>query len=225
MKRILWTSLLTVALNLSASAGLFTYNYSSGFQNGGIIPDGSADGWSDSRTISGLPSNIEDVNVYLTLSGGANGDLYAYLSHNGTLVPLLNRVGTGSGNPSQQVFGFSTAGFNNVKLDDSGSLNIHDAATPASSPTAYTPDGGSLASFTGSPNGSWTLFFSDTVGGNDPSTMLGWSLEITAVPEPVNVALGVFGGGFLAVLAARSRRVRDRVRCWKARFVRWVDAV
>ena len=216
MKKILWTSLLTVALNLSASAGLYTYNYSSGFQNGGVIPDGSADGWTDTRTISGLSGTIGNVSVYLNVSGGANGDLYAYVSHDGTLVPLLNRVGTGSGDAIQQVFGFSTAGFSNVKLDDAGGQNIHDVAIPGSSPTSYAPDGGSLSSFTGSLNGDWTLFFSDTVGGNSPSTMLGWSLEITTVPEPVNLALGIFGGVFLVALLARSQQVRARLRRWRA---------
>lgn len=52
---------------------------------------------------------------------------------------------------------------------------------------AYTPDGGSLASFNGlNPNGTWRLFFADRSAG-DLSAVSSWSLDITAVREPVNV--------------------------------------
>jgi hypothetical protein len=43
------------------------------------------------------------------------------------------------------------------------------------------------------PNGTWTLFFADVVQGGGTSTLTSWSLNLTAVPEPVNVALAVFG--------------------------------
>jgi subtilisin-like proprotein convertase family protein len=210
----------------TAQAGLITYD--SGFQNGGVIPDANPTGWSDTRTVSDPGSVINNVSVIINVSGGYNGDLYAYLSHNGTLVTLLNRVGTGSGDAIQQAFGFSTAGFSNVRLDGTGSLSIHDVANPDSSPTSYMPDGGSLASFNGqNPNGNWTIFFSDMAsgGGSSPSTLVSWSLDITAVPEPVNMALGLLGGVFFVVVVARSRRVRDQIRRWRDGFVRWVNAV
>jgi hypothetical protein len=41
---------------------------------------------------------ITDVNVGLQLSGGWNGDLYAYLVHSSGFAVLLNRVGRGTGN-------------------------------------------------------------------------------------------------------------------------------
>lgn len=41
-------------------------------------------------------------------------------------------------------------------------------------------------------NDTWTLFFADGVNG-DQTTLNGWSLDITAVPEPVNVVMGIFG--------------------------------
>ena len=101
--------------------------------------------------------------------------------------------------------------------------------TPGSSPISCHPDGGNLSSFTGNPNGAWTIFFADMASGPgspaSTSTLVGWSLEITAVPEPANVALGIFGGGFLVVSLARSRRVRERIRRWRAAFVAWVNAV
>ena len=96
---------------------------------------------------------LTSLTVTLNISGGYNGDLYAYLSYNGTSVVLLNQVGTaGAG-----TFGFATSGFNNVTLDDA-SLNgsIHDVATPGTG-ISYTPDGGSLGTFAGvDPNGTWT---------------------------------------------------------------------
>ena len=39
-------------------------------------------------------------------------------------------------------------------------------------------------------NGTWTLFFADRVAG-DQSTLVSWGVGV--VPEPANVALGVFG--------------------------------
>jgi hypothetical protein len=199
-------------------------------QGGIIIPDANPTGISSTFNASGLGSVITDVNVTFTVSGGYNGDLYAYLSYNGTLVPLLNRVGTTLGSPIQQVFGFSTAGFSNVMLDSQAtSGNIHNVAIPGSAPTfSYTPDGGSLNSYNGlNPNGNWTIFFADMAsgGGSGPSSLVTWSLDITAVPEPVNVALGIFGG--LAVLGGvcRTKPVRKQAkRCWVG-INQWIDAV
>ncbi len=48
MKTILCTGLRSLALNLSALAGLYTF--SSGFQNNGVVPDGNVNGWTDTRT-------------------------------------------------------------------------------------------------------------------------------------------------------------------------------
>jgi hypothetical protein len=42
------------------------------------------------------------------------------------------------------------------------------------------------------PNNTWTLFFADTSAGG-VNTLNSWSLDITAVPEPLNMALGIFG--------------------------------
>jgi hypothetical protein len=136
--------------------------------------------------------------------GGYNGDLYAYLTYDGTTVTLLNRVGTGSGDAIQYTYGFSTSGFNNITLADGSASNIHNVQNPVSG-TSYSPDGGSLASFNGmNPNGTWSIFFADLSGG-DTSTLTLWSLDITAVPEPVNVALAIFGGVVAAWSVSRRR--------------------
>ena len=63
---------------------------------------------------------------------------------------------------------------------------------------------GSLSGFNGGdPNGTWTLYFSDTIAGGGNATLNGWSLDITAVPEPVNVALGMFGVVLVGASVAR----------------------
>ena len=63
---------------------------------------------------------------------------------------------------------------------------------------------GTLVNFNGSvADGTWTLYFEDLSSGGGTSTLNSWSLNIEAVPEPVNVALGIFGGLLLTVGLAR----------------------
>ncbi len=47
--------------------------YNTGFQNGGVIPDGNLSGWADTRTVDGAGA-ISSLSVTLNLSGGWNGD-------------------------------------------------------------------------------------------------------------------------------------------------------
>ena len=215
---------------LTAQAGI--YSVSSGDISLGI-PDANPTGISTSINVSSLPVTITDVNVWINVSGGYNGDLYAFLSYNGVLVPLINRVGTVSSSPStyQDYFGYSTAGFSSVMLNDQATDGaIHNTITPGSKPTySYTPDSGatSLAAFNGSgggnPNGNWTIFFSDMASGNS-STLVSWGMDITAVPEPANIALGIFGASSMLVLVVRSRTVRSRVERVKTAWANWLDA-
>ena len=213
-----------VMLTLAAHAGIFT---GGAFANSGYIPDGSAVGSSATASVSGLDQYLQSVNVTLNISGGYNGDLYAYLSYNGTLVPLLNRVGVGTGN----AFGYGDTGFN-VTLSSAGAYDVHNygnyspsfngsgqltgtwqpdgrAIDPQSSPSTF--DSASRVSFGSyngmNPNGTWTLFIADLSAGGQ-SQLVSWELDITAVPEPVNVALGIFAVVFLAVTLARRGRMR-----------------
>src|SRR5204863_5316935 len=108
---------------LSSHAAVYSLSYNSGFANSGVIPDANAAGWTDSRTVSGISDlSISDISVKLNVSGGYNGDLYAYLSYNGVLVPLLNRVGVAASSPSSS-FGYSDTGFN-VTLSSIGT-DVH----------------------------------------------------------------------------------------------------
>ena len=52
------------------------------------------------------------------------------------------------------------------------------------------------------------MFFADTTPGGGQAQLTGWSLDITAVPEPVNVAMGIFGT--IVVVVGGVRRYRRR---------------
>jgi subtilisin-like proprotein convertase family protein len=218
-----------LGMAVAAQATLYTF---SGF-SGAAIPDANIAGnsftinnlenmtWSSgggSGTGFGTDLSIQDVNVTLNISGGYNGDLYGYLVHSSGFCVLLNRVGTGfesgpyAGEP-YYTYGFSTEGFGNIKLDDqSDNGSIHGIENPAGG--TYTSDGGTLSSFTGSPNGTWTLFLADLSGG-ETSTLVSWGLEIEAVPEPVTWALIIFGGltGTLSVGRWARRRLARAGGC------------
>ena len=188
----------------STLASVVNYSWTTGFANTGIVPDNDLNGWQDTRTISDFSSGsqILDLNVTLNLSGGFNGDLFGTLVHDSGFVVLLNRVGSSVINPA----GFSNPGMN-VVLDQSASENIHLVAVPVTG-GSYQPDNTwspatSLTTFNGlDPNGSWTLFLQDVSFGNQ-SQVLGWGLEISAVPEPVTMALGTFGVLFGGIALSR----------------------
>lgn len=225
MKPIYLAGILSLAASLVTQAALFSTTYSSGFQNGGVIPDGTLDGLSDTRTISGVGGPIQDIQVTLNFSGGYNGDLYFYLVHGSDMVVLINRVGVSSSDP----FGYSGSGMNITLSTSAANGDIHNygggiasgtytadgrAIDPLSNPSAFDAVGTtSLADFIGADaNGSWTLFMADAVGGGNPSTLNSWSLEITAVPEPTTIALSCFGGIFGIVGLLRIDRVRKLLR-------------
>jgi subtilisin-like proprotein convertase family protein len=216
MKTLLLLGLLAVGALLPVRAALYSIGNvnGSGTSLNQTIYDANPSGINSSLVVSGAGSWLTSLTVTLNISGGYNGDLYAYLSYNGTLVTLLNRVGTGSGGPVQSAFGYATAGFHNVTLDDAATGgNIHNVQNPGSLPAvSYTADGGSLATFNGlNPNGTWTLFFADLSAGNT-STLDGWSLDITAVPEPANVAMALFGVSFVGLGLLRTCRKSRKVK-------------
>jgi subtilisin-like proprotein convertase family protein len=198
--------LLGVGLLVSASAPAALLTLSSGTLNT-AIPDGNVNGLQSTLTFNDVDFNyVLDVNVRLNISGGYNGDLYVYLTHGSGFSVLLNRTGrTGS-----DAFGYSDAGFS-ITLDDAAGTDIHNyggnggaALTGTWQPDARNvnpatvlntdPRSAFLSAFNGlDPNGGWTLFVADLSGG-DQSLLVSWELDITAVPEPTTVALGIFGG-------------------------------
>jgi hypothetical protein len=204
---------------LALPAAVIVETFDSGFENGGIVPDGSTSPWSDTRTLSGISGmSIEGLSLRLSLSGGCNGDLYGYLSFNGTMAILLDRLGVGTGN----AFGYSDAGLN-VTFTDAAANNIHFyqavAGWDITGGAAWQPDGrtinpvtsppeafdaagtATLSSFNGmNPNGNWTLVLSDLAAGGGETKVLSWGLDVTttAVPEPAGMAIAA-----LMLLAGR----------------------
>lgn len=182
------------------------------------VPDNDGTGASSvlAITATGL-ARIESVTVSLQFSGGWNGDLYAYLAHNGQLAILLNRPGRTA---TDDIGSGST---NLIALfDDTAAADIH-IALPASGDASgvFQPDGRMIDPFQSldttprthllsgfnslDPNGDWTLFIADQ-GAGDTATLTSWSISVAAVPEP-SVALI---SGMLTLLALGRRRVQAR---------------
>jgi subtilisin-like proprotein convertase family protein len=222
MKTKLLISAVTLAAGL-AQATIVVDNWSSGTLNT-AIPDGNPVGITSSTTFSGLDASaINEVDVTLTISGGYNGDLYGYLvlqsaDSSTTTSILLNRVGR----TDASGFGYSASGLSGVVLSgDTGQSysNIHGVSSPSAGGT-YLADGRTTdpnGDFTGSSstagleilnghnaNGTWTLFLADLASG-DQGTLTSWNLTVSVVPEPVTVALGVFGLALGGLMVRRHR--------------------
>jgi len=180
------------------------------------IPDNDDIGFSNPQVLS-EPVNpwIESVTVHLVFTGGWNGDLYAYLVHDGRLSVLLNRPGRSLDNPA----GAGSSGMT-VDLSDLAALDIHTALPATGTPAGvYQPDGRAtdpllaldtdartapLSVFNGrNVNGTWTLFVADLSPG-DVSTLQSWSLTIETVPEP-SIAVLAAALGFTGVFLGRRR--------------------
>ncbi|HOX56670.1 MAG TPA: hypothetical protein P5205_07680 [Candidatus Paceibacterota bacterium] len=227
MKQLIALSAAVISLLGASQAQELTDTWTQTPSPGAIIPDDNPTGVTFTQFIDwegehGIGWTFTDVNVIFTVTGGWNGDLYAHLSYDyaPTPVPLLNRVGSGNppdaGEP-QYTFGFDTAGFPNVKLDDQAANGpVHLVQIPQAG-LAYQPDhgtvtlnGGFLDALNEHPNGEWTIFFSD-LSGNFESTLASWTVEITAViPEPGSLALGLVGGAMVLLARARNNRLRRR---------------
>jgi hypothetical protein len=211
MKKLLLLAFPLLAGPMSALAALHA--------NGGgfAIPDGNPNGVFSSIAVSSEQSFLTSLSVTLDLSGGYNGDLYAYLSYNGTLLPLVNRPGISPGNS----FGWDGAGMS-VTLADSAAQNIHAAGngflngsyrpdgqnlSPLSSAGSFNANGGTMTlngTFGGmNPNGVWTLFLADVVSSGNSAVLNTWTLNITSVPEPNLSVLA-----FVAFAAACGRHFR-----------------
>ena len=213
--------LLLVALTSRASSTNATFTATPGL----AVPDANPVGLVSTLDVSGMSGSTVNLTVNLDITGGFNGDLYAYLvSPTGTVVVLLNRVGMGSGNP----FGYGNAGLD-ITLDSASGNNIHDYQSgsytisgcqltgtwapdsrtidPLSAPSVFdlAPTGSTLTSLDGAdPNGVWTLFIADLSPGGQ-STIVSWGLTVMTVPEPQTWTL--LGGSLTAFwLINRKRR-------------------
>jgi len=180
------------------------------------IPDNNASGYAFAFSLAAPePVIITNVTVDLSIAGGWDGDLYAYLSHGSGFAVLLNRVGSTAGSP-----GGSGASGLNVEFSDSYLTDIH---TAGSNPLTgnFAPDGRFTNPFTAldtdprtallgsfdnlDPNGGWTLFLAD-VSPLAVSTVQSWTVSVgTTVPEPGSAVL--LAGAALVLTASRTRRL------------------
>jgi len=190
---------------------------------GSLIPDNDPNGIASSTNLAGISGTVGSVVVSLDVTGGFNGDLYAYLAGPGGFVVLLNRSGVTAGNS----VGYGDSGYD-VTFSDSAAYNIH--GYQADSPTitggvlggAWQPDGrnidpassGStfdstspstpLSLLNGSTaDGTWTLFIADMSPGGQ-ATLVSWGLSVVTVPEPQTWVL--VAGGVVTLLALNRRR-------------------
>ena len=187
------------------------------------VPDADWNGMAMATNLSGMSGTIFDVSVRLNLTGGYNGDLYGYLTHDSGFAVLLNRVGQSSSNS----FGYADAGFLSLTLNDAAPAGdvhfyggngglalgglfapdgraVHPVTTPAASFDAALR-GATLVSFQGlSPNGEWTLFLADLSLGQE-STLVSWGLDLVTIPEPAAWMACLVG---FALLGLRKLRLR-----------------
>lgn len=191
-------------LGLLAMTGLVGAQSITSYTNGTLsaIPDGNLVGITEAFNVSGITGDISDVQLTLDITGGFNGDLYAYLvGPQGQLAILLNRVGVTAGN----VFGYGDSGMN-ITLDGQGTSNIHDYQSTLGwslNGTLWAADGravdpqsagmvfdsatttANLGVFQNTdPNGQWTLFIADVSGGGGTPLLDSIILNIMTVPEP-----------------------------------------
>jgi subtilisin-like proprotein convertase family protein len=203
-------------LMVMLAAGAFTAegqtNYFIGLNGiNQTIPDGNPNGIFSQISVSDIPATLINVSVNLDITGGFNGDLYAYLLFNNgsspaTEVVLLNRIGNTAANP----FGSRDPGLD-VTFSDSAFGDIHLTPDTGSTLTGTfqvdgrqvdpqlvldtSPRSTFLSSFDGLfPDGTWTLFVADMAGGDvDTSTLVSWGIDITVVPEPDSLSLLLVG--------------------------------
>ena len=194
--------LLVSALALGHATAAITETYL--MSNSTLIPDADLNGIVQTINVSssGLAS-IDHLTVQIETSGGWNGDLYAYLWHNGVISVLVNRPGRSAVLPDG-----SPASGMDLTLTDLAALDLHLATDSFNG--MYQPDGRNvhplsaldtdsrttpLSLFTTTtPTGDWRLFIADVASGEE-ATLVNWSISMTgtAVPEPASILLVAMG--------------------------------
>jgi subtilisin-like proprotein convertase family protein len=202
MKIFLPWLLLVVPLTAATTSVNQTFSVST------TIPDNNIIGVASTRSVNTPIKQITNIRVSLSLTGGWNGDFYAYLSHGSGFSILLNRAGRSVASSA----GAGSSGMS-VTFGDDAASDVHTALPNSGLPTGFfQPDARAtdpantldtdsrsafLSSFAGlDPNGEWTLFIADVSPG-DTSVFQSWSLEIQGVPEPASGLLAMVGAGLL----------------------------
>ena len=212
----------TMALAVSSGRAQLTNDVNVGL----AIPDNDPNGLVSSISFTDPGASISDVSVNLDITGGWNGDLYAYLlSPTGQTAVLLNRVGVDVGNS----VGYGDSGFD-VTLSSTGNdIHTYQQSSPLFNGTGqllgnWAADGRSadpalvtvadpiddgLGNFTGAdPTGQWTLFVADLNPG-DQSILVSWGVNVDVQPTPEPSTWAMLGMGLVALgFSVRRRNLR-----------------
>lgn len=203
------------ATTLLANAITIDNTLISTYSGSTVIPDNNASGAAFAFNFNTpTPSMISGLTIDLTIAGGWNGDLYAYLSHGSSFSVLLNRIGRTTLNPD----GSSTSGMT-VQFGDGYLTDVHNFAG-SSLAGNFAADGRNvnpltavdtdprtapLTSFLGAdPNGLWTLFFADLAPGGN-STVKNFTVTVS-LPDAGGTAALLLGMVPVLGLARRAWR-------------------
>lgn len=159
-----------------------------------VIPDNNYAGVGYTINFTDGSVNISALTFTLNTIGGYNGDIYAYISHGGILVQLLNPDGAVCGSGMD------------ITLGTTGSVLPTSGVLSSGNYISYED----LSAFNNmSASGNWTVFFAD-LGAGDTSSLNEFTIGITAVPERTTWGLIGFGMIFGGVTGARVIRARRR---------------
>jgi hypothetical protein len=175
------SGLLAAMFTLSAHAALYSYTDNTA---PGVVPqDGTT--FSSQQVVSGIPSIIASPGVEIILTFNDN----ASLTGNSSGIQGLLDLGTGTSSPF-------------VSFE------------PTGTPVAGSQERTYTATFTSldgdNPNATWGLVLWDNSTSGIENGLVSWTLDITAVPEPVNYALAGFGVLFVGGSVGRFYLVRGR---------------
>jgi hypothetical protein len=201
-------TILTTMLWLTAACAQAVLTVSQTFSPAVDIPAGNPVGVVASGNFTGAnPSDeVLGITVGLSISGGYNGSLYAYLvAPNGTLVVLMNRPGV-----SVDGFGAESSGMN-ITLSDAGGASLQNVTGGFGTSLTGTYQADQTLGTLGnsSANGTWDIYFADLCSGGGDPVLNSFTLNIEVVPEPVTPALLIFLAvglgwtGFRSALRAR----------------------
>lgn len=225
--------LLALAIGSGLAGPAMAAVISVGATVGAIVPDADPSGRAVTVHVPDAGWRLTDVNVTLSFSGnpaafgGWNGDLYAWLGHDGALAVLLNRVGRSPSDPAG--LGYDDGGLSGVVFDDQAPADVHFYQTtlgfaPGVLVGTWQPDArltdpsqpfdpspaaraARLDVFNSlNPQGEWALFVADLEGGGE-FLLDSWRLDLTVVPVPEPIGFGAAAATLLSGLAAwRLRR-------------------
>jgi hypothetical protein len=203
-----WLAALVLGGVVSSRASVQPWNAASGQ----IIPDNNpSSGAASDIYISSGDSQLTGIvnplvasvdNVTFTIAGGWAGDYTVVLKYTDGVNSLSSTLFS-----SLQGGAAANGGFTGVVLTTgTGSAITSAGSTSSTAAITGTFSGVDFSAFQGlAPMGDWILYVTDNQGG-DQGILTGWSLSLNVVPEPVNVALAVFGGLTGVVAWARHRK-------------------